>query len=397
MDLRYLIPFFDPKVQTWAIEARLLRWLTFLWLFIGLVVLFSASYPSGATEYGDGLYFFKRQLIWAIAGMVGFNVVVYTRLSTMLQTAKIGIILILTLLLLTLIPGIGTTINGATRWISLGPVVIQPSELMKPFLVLQAAHLYSRWNRLTWLVRIIWLCTFSLILASILLQPNLSTTALCGMILWFIAFAAGLPYFYLGGIALAGFLLATISVSINDYQRRRVLSFTNPWADSMGDGYQLIQSLLAVASGDIWGSGFGLSQQKLHFLPIPYSDFIFSVYAEEFGFVGALLLLLLLATYSIIALRVALKATRMEHQLVAIGVMIALVGQSFLNIGVATGVLPTTGLPLPMFSYGGSSMIGSLLLAGLLVRVAREENQADVLILKERRLRRQRYVSTINN
>ncbi len=391
MYLRYLIPFFDPKVQTWAIEARLLRWLTFLWLCIGLVVLFSASYASAATEYGDGLYFFKRQLIWVLVGMLGFNVVVYTPLSRILQSAKIGLILILSLLFLTLIPGIGTTINGATRWISLGPVLLQPSELMKPFLVLQAAYLFSKWNRVSWLVRITWLSIFSLVLGSILLQPNLSTTALCGMILWFIAFAAGLPYFYLGGIALAGFLLATISVSINDYQRRRILSFANPWSDAMGDGYQLVQSLLAVASGDIWGRGFGLSQQKLHFLPIPYSDFIFSVYAEEFGFVGALVLFLLLAVYSIIALKVAFRARLMEHQLVAIGVMIALVGQSLLNIGVATGALPTTGLPLPMFSYGGSSMIGSLLLAGLLVRVAREENQAEVLILKERRFRRRRY------
>ncbi len=392
MDLRYLIPFFDPKVQTWAIEARLLRWLTFLWLCIGLVVLFSASYASAATEYGDGLYLFKRQLIWVLVGIVGFNVVVYTPLSAILQSAKVGVILILTLLFVTLIPGVGTTINGATRWISLGPVILQPSELMKPFLVLQAAYLFSKWNHLSWLVRITWLSIFSLVLGSILLQPNLSTTALCGIILWFIAFAAGLPYFYLGGIALGGFLLATISISINDYQRRRILSFTNPWADAMGDGYQLVQSLLAVASGDIWGSGFGLSQQKLHFLPIPYSDFIFSVYAEEFGFVGAVLLLLLLAIYSLIALRVAFKARLMEHQLVAIGVMTALVGQSLLNIGVSTGVLPTTGLPLPLFSYGGSSMIGSLLLAGLLVRVAREENQAEVLILKERRLRRRRYV-----
>ena len=211
-------------------------------------------------------------------------------------------------------------------------------------------------------------------------------------IIWFIAFAAGLPYFYLGGIALAGFLLATISVSINDYQRKRILSFANPWTDPMGNGYQLVQSLLAIGSGDIWGRGFGSSQQKLHFLPIPYSDFIFSVYAEEFGFVGALVLLLLLAVYSIIALKVAFKARLMEHQLVAIGAMIALVGQSLLNIGVATGILPTTGLPLPLFSYGGSSMISSLLLAGLLVRVAREENQAAVLTLKERRLRRGRYI-----
>ncbi|MCH2050523.1 MAG: FtsW/RodA/SpoVE family cell cycle protein [Trichodesmium sp. ALOHA_ZT_67] len=392
MDVRYLIPFFDPKVQTWAIEARLLRWLTFLWLSMGLVILFSASYANAATEYGDSLYFFKRQLIWILAGMLVFNVVVYSPLYRILQSAKVGVILILSLLLLTLIPGIGTTINGATRWISLGSVIIQPSELIKPFLVLQAAYLFSRWNYLTWLVRISWLSIFSLVLGSILLQPNLSTTALCGIIIWFIAFAAGLPYFYLGGIAVAGFLLATISVSINDYQRSRVLSFTNPWVDPMGDGYQLVQSLLAIASGDIWGRGFGLSQQKLHFLPIPYSDFIFSVYAEEFGFVGALVLLLLLVVYSVIALKVAFKARLMEHQLVAIGVMVALVGQSLLNIGVATGVLPTTGLPLPMFSYGGSSMISSLLLAGLLVRVAREENQAEVLILKERRLRRRRSV-----
>ena len=392
MYLRYLIPFFDPQVQTWAIEARLLRWLTFLWLCIGLVVLFSASYANAATEYGDGLYFFKRQLIWVLAGMLVFNGVVYSPFSGILQSAKVGVILMLTLLLLTLIPGVGTTINGATRWISLGSVIIQPSELIKPFLVLQAAYLFSKWNHLSWLVRITWLFIFSLVLVFILLQPNLSTTALCGIIIWFIAFAAGLPYFYLGGIALAGFLLATISVSINDYQRKRILSFANPWTDPMGNGYQLVQSLLAIGSGDIWGRGFGLSQQKLHFLPIPYSDFIFSVYAEEFGFVGALVLLLLLVVYSVIALKVAFKARLMEHQLVAIGVMVALVGQSLLNIGVATGVLPTTGLPLPMFSYGGSSMISSLLLAGLLVRVAREENQAVVLTLKERRLRRGRYI-----
>ena len=392
MYLRYLIPFFDPQVQTWAIEARLLRWLTFLWLCIGLVVLFSASYANAATEYGDGLYFFKRQLIWVLAGMLVFNGVVYSPFSGILQSAKVGVILMLTLLLLTLIPGVGTTINGATRWISLGSVIIQPSELIKPFLVLQAAYLFSKWNHLSWLVRITWLFIFSLVLVFILLQPNLSTTALCGIIIWLIAFAAGLPYFYIGGIALAGFLLATISVSINDYQRKRILSFANPWTDPMGNGYQLVQSLLAIGSGDIWGRGFGLSQQKLHFLPIPYSDFIFSVYAEEFGFVGALVLLLLLAVYSIIALKVAFKARLMEHQLVAIGAMIALVGQSLLNIGVATGILPTTGLPLPLFSYGGSSMISSLLLAGLLVRVAREENQAAVLTLKERRLRRGRYI-----
>jgi len=129
----------------------------------------------------------------------------------------------------------------------------------------------------------------------------------------------------------------------------------------------------------------GLSQQKLFYLPIQYNDFIFAVYSEEFGFIGGLFLLGLLLTYATIALRVALKAKTLEYQLVAIGVMVVMVGQSMLNIGVATGVLPTTGLPLPLFSYGGSSMIASLMLAGLLIRVARESSEAQVVSLEARR------------
>jgi cell division protein FtsW len=182
-----------------------------------------------------------------------------------------------------------------------------------------------------------------------------------------------------------GLLLATISISFQEYQRRRIMSFLNPWADAMGDGYQLVQSLLAVGSGGIWGSGFGLSQQKLFYLPIQYTDFIFAVFAEEFGFIGSLLLLLLLLTYATVALRVSMKAQTIVHRLVAIGAMILMVGQSMLNIGVATGVLPTTGLPLPLFSYGGNSMIASLLAAGLLIRVARESREAEVLSLNEAR------------
>jgi cell division protein FtsW len=160
----------------------------------------------------------------------------------------------------------------------------------------------------------------------------------------------------------------------------------NPWADPAQDGYQLIQSLLAVGSGGVWGTGFGLSQQKLFYLPIQYTDFIFAVFAEEFGFIGSLLLLLLLGIYGTLGLYVALKARKIVHQLVAIGAVILMVGQSLLNIGVATGALPTTGLPFPLFSYGGSSMIASLLAAGLLIRVARESSEAEVVSLSEQRL-----------
>ena len=385
VNLRQLVPFFNPAVQDWAIDARLLRWLTFLWLFIGLVVLFSASYPSGDAEYGDGLYYFKRQIISVMLGLLVFNVVVNFPLRHVLGIANWGVILLLGVIFVTLIPGVGTTTNGATRWIALGPFPLQPSELIKPFLVLQSARIFGNWDRLTWRVRLTWLFIFCCVLLGILLQPNLSTTALCGMTLWLIALAAGLPFSYLGGTALGGLLLATISISVKEYQRRRVMSFLNPWADPMQDGYQLVQSLLAVGSGGTWGSGFGLSQQKLFYLPIQYTDFIFAVYAEEFGFAGSLLLIVLLMAYATLALMVAMRAKTPIHRLVAIGTMVLMVGQSLLNIGVATGVLPTTGLPLPLFSYGGNSMIASLMAAGLLIRVARESSEAEVVPLQGRR------------
>ncbi|MBD1860650.1 FtsW/RodA/SpoVE family cell cycle protein [Trichocoleus desertorum] len=386
MNLRYLIPFFDTSAQSWSLEARLLRWLTFLWLMVGLAALFSASYPVADADFGDGLYYFKRQILWILVGLVGFNLLVHSPLRYALGMAHWFVVLILGLIFATLVPGLGTTVNGATRWLALGPVPIQPSELMKPFLVLQSARLFGQWNRFSPTYRWSWLAIFAAILAGILLQPNLSTTALCGITLWLIAMAAGIPYAYLGGTALGGLLLATLSISIKEYQRRRVISFLNPWADPAQDGYQLIQSLLAVGSGGVWGTGFGLSQQKLFYLPIQYTDFIFAVFAEEFGFMGSLLLLLLLAIYGTLGLFVALKARKIVHQLVAIGAVILMVGQSLLNIGVATGALPTTGLPFPLFSYGGSSMIASLLAAGLLIRVARESSEAEVVSLPEQRL-----------
>lgn len=387
MNLRYFLPFYDTSISTWSWEARILRWLTFVWLSVGLLVLFSASYPSAAAELGDGAYYFKRQLLWAGVGLVGFNLVVHTPLRVGLNMARWGVAILLGLLLLILIPGLGTTVNGATRWIAIGIVPIQPSELIKPFLILQGAMVFGRWNQLPVSRRLLWLAVMGVVLATILLQPNLSTTAMCGMMLWLMAMAAGLPYRVLAGTAFGGVLLAGLSLTFKAYQRRRIISFLDPWSALDGDGYQLVQSLVAVGSGGFWGTGYGLSQQKLAYLPIQYSDFIFAVFAEEFGLIGSLMLLLFLGIYSTLALRVAMKARSLVVQLVAMGATIALVGQSLINIGVATGALPTTGLPLPLFSYGGSSTIASLVTAGLLVRVARESNQAPVVSLTQHRRR----------
>jgi cell division protein FtsW len=383
VNLRRLIPIFDDSVSTWALEARLLRWLTLIWLFVGLIILFSASYPVADARHNDGLYYFKRQILWVFASLIIFNIIVNLPLRKILAISHWFLILFLGLIFVTLVPGLGKKAFDAARWIAVGPIPIQPSELIKPFLVLQSARLFGQWDKLNWGVRAAWLGVFGLVLLGILAQPNLSTTALCGMTIWLIALAAGLPYKYLGGTAVGGVMLALLSISIKEYQRKRVMSFLNPWADATGDGYQLVQSLLAVGSGKTWGAGFGLSQQKLFYLPIQDTDFIFAVFAEEFGFMGSIALLILLGIFATLGLIVALKSKNITHRLVAIGVTIVMVGQSLLHIGVATGALPTTGLPLPMFSYGGNSMIASLIAAGLLIRVARESNEAEVVPLRK--------------
>ncbi|MEA5582957.1 FtsW/RodA/SpoVE family cell cycle protein [Nodularia harveyana UHCC-0300] len=381
MNLRLLIPIFDNSVSTWALEARLLRWLTLTWLFVGLIILFSASYPVANSRLGDGLYYFKRQIVWAFFSLIIFNIIVNLPIKKMLGNSHWFIAVLLLLIFGTLIPGVGKKAFDAARWIALGPIPLQPSELIKPFLVLQSARLFGHWERITWPIRLTWLAIFSLVILGILAQPNLSTAALCGMTIWLIALAAGLPYKYLGGTAFGGILLALMSISIKEYQRKRVMSFLDPWADPTGDGYQLVQSLLAVGSGQTWGVGFGLSQQKLFYLPIQDTDFIFSIFAEEFGFFGSIILLTLLGLFATLGLIVSLKAKNIVNRLVAIGITTVIIGQSLLHIAVATGALPTTGLPLPMFSYGGNSMISSLVGAALLIRVARESSEAEVVPL----------------
>ncbi len=375
-----VFPFFDRTVDKWATEARLLRWLTFLWLFAGLAVLFSASYPVADIAFKDGTLYFKYQLAWAVIGLLIFNAIVHFPLRLMLKISPIFLFIILAMLYATHIPGLGTTRNAATRWLSVGTssFLLQPSELIKPFLILQAAQLFGNWNRTPWKARIGWLSVFLLVLGGILMQPSLSVTALCGITLWIIALGAGLPSIQLFGTAALGTCAAIASVSFREYQRRRIMSFLDPWQDQAGDGYQLVQSLMAIGSGGLWGTGFGLSQQKL-FLPIQYTDFIFAIFAEEFGLFGAICLLSLVMIYGTIGLSITYKCKDPVTRLIALGSTSLIVVQALLNVGVATGVLPTTGLPFPFLSYGGSSTLSCLFIAGLLIRSAREMSAADVI------------------
>ena len=330
-----------------------------------MLVLGSASWWVATREMGDGAFYVKRQAIWLIASWSLFTLAVTTNLRRCLRWAGPALWGGCLLIAATLV--MGTTVNGASRWLVLGPLQIQPSELVKPFVVLQAANLFAPWNRLKFDQKLIWLTSFGALLLLILKQPNLSTAALMGLTLWMVAMAAGLRWRSLLGTAVFGGLLGTGSILINEYQRLRVVSFLDPWADPMGDGYQLVQSLLAIGSGGLTGQGYGLSTQKLQYLPIQSTDFIYAVFAEEFGFIGSVLLLLFLMLVAWLGLTVALRCRSNQSRLVAIGCCTILVGQSILNIAVASGAMPTTGLPLPLVSYGGNSLMSSLMILGLLV------------------------------
>ena len=356
--------------QLWPAEARLLVGLAAFWSVAGLVVLASASWWVALREMGDGAFYVKRQTIWLLASWSLLGITVSIDLRRLLKWAGPGLWMGCILIAATLV--MGTTVNGASRWLVVGPLQIQPSELVKPFVVLQAANLFAPWTRMAIDQKLLWLASFGGLLLLILKQPNLSTAALMGLTLWMVALAAGLRWRSLLGTAFAGGALGTASILINEYQRLRVVSFLDPWNDPMGDGYQLVQSLLAIGSGGVMGQGYGLSTQKLQYLPIQSTDFIYAVFAEEFGFVGSLMLLLFLMLVAWVGLRVALRCRSNQARLVAIGCCTILVGQSILNIAVASGAMPTTGLPLPMISYGGNSLMSSLVIIGLLIRCSLE-------------------------
>ena len=360
------------QLNLWPAETRLLFGLIVAWSAFGLMVLASASWWISAREMGDALYTIKRQLIWLVAGWGLFFVIIRSPLRRWLRLAAPALLVGGAMIALTLV--MGTTVNGASRWLVIGPIQLQPTELIKPFVVLQGATLFAHWRRLGVEQRLLWLAVFGGLILLILKQPNLSTAALTGLLLWLIALASGLPLPWLVGSAGLGGVIGTISILANEYQRLRVTSFLDPWKDPQGNGYQLVQSLLAIGSGGVTGTGYGLSTQKLMYLPIQTTDFIFAVYAEEFGFVGSLVLLLFLAIFAVVGLQVAMRARSNQIRLVAIGCTALLVGQSLMNIAVASGAMPTTGLPLPLVSYGGNSLLASLATAGLLIRCSLESS-----------------------
>ena len=367
----YLSNFINNKILPlpwliWPKEGRIILGLIAFWSISGLFILGSASWWVANREMGDGAYYIKRQIIWLLASWSIFYLAININLKKWLRLS--GPFLLIGMLMIAATSFFGSTVNGSTRWLIIGPLQVQPSELIKPFIILQSAKLFGQWERLNSERKIFWLTIFASIILLIVKQPNLSTAALTGILLWMIALAAGINFRYLFYTSLSGFILGLTSILTNEYQKIRVMSFLNPWQDPQGSGYQLVQSLYAIGSGGLWGEGYGLSMQKLQYLPIQSTDFIFAVFAEEFGFFGSILLLLFLFVVAYLSLRISLNCKNNYSKLIAIGSGTILVGQSIFHLAVSSGAMPTTGLPLPLISYGGNSLISSLLIGALLVR-----------------------------
>ncbi len=362
--------FFPMPIKIWPFEGKLIFVILSFWCIFGLFILGSASWWVANKEIGDWAFFLKRQIAWYIPGLTIFLFVLNTNIRDLLKISKPIFYILILLICSTMF--FGSAINGSTRWLILGPLRLQPSELIKPFCILESANLFAHWNLVKNEKKIITLATFGILILLIMKQPNLSTAGLIGIMFWIIALCGGVKINSLISVATIGAIGAYASVTSNQYQMLRIKSFINPWSDPEGNGYQLIQSLLAIGSGGVLGKGFGLSMQKLQYLPIQHTDFIFAIYAEEFGLLGSIFLLGFLAIFSYLSLRIAIKSRNNYTKLVATGCATLLIGQSLIHIAVTTGSMPTTGLPLPFVSYGGNSLIGSLFIAALLLRCSLE-------------------------
>ena len=355
----------------------LLFLITLILMTSGLIMIYSASAILAHDQYGNSYYFFARQLIWILVGSVAAWAVSRMELETLRSLAIPALLVGFALMALVCVPGIGRTVGGAQRWFRLGPVSFQPSEVMKIILVFYLADSLDRRRNL--LVNFSGLMPYLVILGITMVflekQHDFGTAVLLALVTILMLFLAGMPWGYFVipvSILIPVFIFLVESAS---YRMRRITAFLNPWDDPQGAGFQLIQSLIAVGSGGPLGVGLSNSSQKLFYLPAPHTDFIFAIIGEELGLVGAGTLVAFFAFFILRGFKVAETVGARQGGfflfLLASGIT-ALIGfQAVVNLGVVTGLLPTKGIPLPLISYGGSSMVFTLVSIGILFNISR--------------------------
>jgi cell division protein FtsW len=344
-----------------------------LMALLGIVMVLSAASVHDLRLHGNAWYHQRRQLLWVViglAGLVATSRLDYRRLRP-LAVWILGVAVVL--LVAVFIPGIGIQANGSSRWIGVGVATFQPSELAKLAVILYGSVLLSSRPvddlRLTVLPLAV---VLGVVGALVYAEPDLGTTVILGAIAVSLLFFAGLRLAIVGATAALGVGVLGALTMTAGYRRNRVMSMFDPWSDPLITGWQAIQAGVAISNGGLWGLGLGASRAKWGFLPFAQTDFIFAIVAEELGFVAAMGVILVYLVIGVCGLTTALRAPDRFGQLLAAGITTWIMIQAYVNIGAVLGVLPITGVPLPLVSYGGSSMVLTLTAYGVLLNVARQ-------------------------
>src|SRR5258707_12711511 len=353
---------------------RVLFIVTLVLVFVGLVMVFSASAVMAKEKYHSGYFFLLRQMGWAVAGFIAMMVGMRIDYKRLKHPAVVFSLLGLTSLMLISVFFLDRAHN-THRWFHVGGFSFQPSELAKPVLILfLASFLENRTRSMNdWRNTLIPAVLPTLVFVGLIVfQPDLGTAIACAALTVCVLFVAGLDFKYLAYGFLASLLPLYFLIFHVAYRRDRILAFLNPYSDPQGRGFHIIQSLIAVSTGGITGLGFMEGKQKLFYLPEPHTDFIFAVTAEELGLLGSLVVLLLFGIFLWRGIRTALLTQDMFGRLLAVGITSMVVVQAFINISVVLGMMPTKGIPLPFVSYGGSSLFVTLACVGVLLNITKQ-------------------------
>lgn len=339
----------------------------------GLVMVLSASAANALRFEGSSWYYFRQQLIWLALGTTAMVVAMRVDYRFWRRLTKPIMLVALALLTLVLKSRFGITVNGSTRWFGLGPVRLQPSEIAKIALILHCSDLLAR--RRNWRAGLVLspvLVSFGLVAVLLMLEPNLGTTIICATIVLALLWSAGAPIKAFAGVAGTAAALTGILAVVEPYRMRRLVGFSDVWANRSESSYQTVQSLIAISNGGITGVGLGASRGKWGYLPYAHTDFIFSIIAEELGLIGSLSVILLFLLIGVLGFAAASHAPDDFGHYVAIGITTWLLVQAFMNISVTLGLIPVTGVPLPFLSFGGSSLVVTMGAFGILLNIARQ-------------------------
>lgn len=343
---------------------------------IGIIMVFSASYAYAYFRLGDGYHFLKRDLLWASVGLCGMLVAMNFDYWRYKKIAPLGYIISLILLILVLSP-LGIEYNGAKRWLGVGGFTIMPSEIAKICAILfVASSLSTNPDKIKNFFKgvVPYLIIIGIYFGLIILQPNLSTAVTISAIIMVMMFVTGMRWSHLTFMGSGGIALIVVMILIKPYRMLRLTGFLDPFADPRGTGYQVIQSLLALGSGGLFGVGLGKSIQKYLYIPEPQNDFIFAIIGEELGFVGCVAVIILYLLLIWRGVRIAINAPDLFGCLLATGVTAMVAVQVIINIAVATSSMPVTGIPLPFISWGGTSLAIFMTAIGVLLNISRYAN-----------------------